>query len=68
MYLRKIFIVSCTLILSTLSITPAYALDVKISRNISRVSTAHNGEVIKIQRIQDQSNVLAGGYTKTSRN
>ncbi|VAW70422.1 hypothetical protein MNBD_GAMMA10-3191 [hydrothermal vent metagenome] len=67
MYLRKIFIVSCTLILSTLSITPAYALDVKISRNISRVSTAHNGEVIKIQRIQDQSNVLAGGYTKTSR-
>jgi len=46
---------------------PAYALDVNISKRVSSVNTAHNGKIVKIQRIQDQNNVLSGGYTKTSR-
>jgi len=49
------------------SMFPVYALDVNISKTLSTVSTVHNGKVIKIQRIQDQNNVLSGGYTKTSR-
>ncbi|VAW53342.1 hypothetical protein MNBD_GAMMA07-1114 [hydrothermal vent metagenome] len=54
-------------IVSALPFTSAYALDVKISGTISNVETTHNGEVIRIQRIQDQNHVLTGGYTKTSR-
>jgi len=46
---------------------PVYALDVNITKTLSTVNTVHNGKVIKIKRIQDQSNVLSGGYTKTSR-
>ncbi|MCW9048452.1 MAG: rhodanese-like domain-containing protein [Gammaproteobacteria bacterium] len=46
---------------------PVYALDVNITKTLSTVNTAHNGKVIKIQRIQNENNVLTGGYTKTSR-
>jgi len=45
----------------------AYASKVNITKTISNVKTAHNGKVVKIQRIQDKNNVLTGGYTKTSR-
>ncbi len=58
----------CTLILSFLIVSPAYALKVNITKTMSHVKTAHDGEIVRIQRIQDQSNVLTGGYTKTSRN
>jgi len=54
-------------IVSALPFTSAYALDVKISGTISNVETTHNGELVRIQRIQDQNHVLTGGYTKTSR-
>ncbi|RDH84533.1 MAG: rhodanese-like domain-containing protein [endosymbiont of Galathealinum brachiosum] len=47
--------------------TPAFALDVNITKTLSGINTAHNGKVIRIQRNQDQKNVLTGGYTKTSR-
>ncbi len=47
--------------------TPAFALDVNITKSLSGVNTVHNGDVIRIQRIQNQKNVLSGGYTKTSR-
>ena len=53
--------------LCLISINPANSLEVNITKNVSSVSTAHHGKVVKIQRIQDQDNVLTGGYTKTSR-
>jgi rhodanese-related sulfurtransferase len=43
------------------------ALDVNISPDLPYIETVHDGKVIKIQRIQNQSNVLTGGFTKTSR-
>ncbi|HEY5603863.1 MAG TPA: rhodanese-like domain-containing protein [Gammaproteobacteria bacterium] len=43
------------------------ALDVKISENLANVEAVHEGEVVSIQRIQDENHVLTGGYTKTSR-
>ncbi|VAW60309.1 hypothetical protein MNBD_GAMMA11-1357 [hydrothermal vent metagenome] len=67
MRLRTAPIIFYTLILIILPLTSAYALDVRISRNISHVNAAHAGKVVRIQRIQDQSNVLTGGYAKTSR-
>lgn len=53
---------------SSLFLLPtANALDVNISPKVSTVEAVHDGEIVSIQRIQDQSNVLTGGYTKTSR-
>ena len=53
---------------SSLFIIPiANALDVNISPKVATVDAVHNGEVVSIQRVQDQNNVLTGGYTKTSR-
>lgn len=44
-----------------------YALDVNISPDLPYIDTAHEGKAFRIQRIQDQNNVLTGGFTKTSR-
>ena len=53
---------------SSLCLIPtASALDVNISPKIATVDAVHDGEVVSIQRIQDQNNTLTGGYTKTSR-
>ncbi len=45
----------------------ALAMEVKITKDLESVPVHHDGKFIKIQRIQNQSNVLAGGFTKTSR-
>ena len=62
--LRSIF--KCFIVL-LLAVNPAYALDVNITKDLPYVVTVHNGQEVKIQRIQDQQHVLTGGYTKTSR-
>ncbi len=45
----------------------AIALDVKISQNLTSFNFGYNGQVVKIERIQDQNNHLTGGFAKTSR-
>ena len=45
----------------------AEIMDVKISPDKESVQAVHEGEVVTIQRIQDQNHVLTGGYSKTSR-
>lgn len=50
-----------------LSITNALALGVNITKDIPYVEVNHNGKKVIIQRIQDQSHKLTGGFTKTSR-
>lgn len=45
----------------------ALALEVKITQDMASMPVHHGDDFINIQRIQDQGNVLAGGYTKTSR-
>ncbi|WP_455205310.1 rhodanese-like domain-containing protein [Kaarinaea lacus] len=45
----------------------AAALDVNISAKLPYLDTVHDGKVVRIQRIQDQNNVITGGFTKTSR-
>lgn len=44
-----------------------FALDVNITEKISYVAVQHKGQTVRIQRIQDQSHHLTGGFTKTSR-
>ena len=45
----------------------AQALDVNITQDLPFMDVHDGDELIRVQRIQDQSNVLTGGYTKTSR-
>ena len=44
-----------------------FALEVNIAPDLPYVETAHEGKPFRIQRIQDQTHVLTGGFTKTSR-
>lgn len=49
------------------SLGSAFGMEVNITKTISYVDTVHNKKSVRIQRIQDQNNTLAGAYTKTSR-
>ena len=42
-------------------------IEVKITPEIPYVEFMVSGETVKVERIQDQENVLSGGFTKTSR-
>jgi rhodanese-related sulfurtransferase len=45
----------------------ATALDVKLTDYLAYLEVDHNGEQVRIQRIQDTGNVLNDGFAKTSR-
>lgn len=45
----------------------AVALDVKLTDYLAYLEVEHNGELVRIQRIQDTNNVLQDGFAKTSR-
>ena len=45
----------------------AIAIDVKLTDYLAYVEVGHAGEQVRIQRIQDQDNVLTDGFAKTSR-
>jgi hypothetical protein len=45
----------------------AVALDVKLTDYLAYLEVEHNGEQVRIQRIQDTGNVLNDGFAKTSR-
>lgn len=47
--------------------TLALAIDVKLTDYLAYVDVDHAGEQVRIQRIQDQENVLNDGFAKTSR-
>jgi rhodanese-related sulfurtransferase len=47
--------------------THAVALDVKLTDYLAYVDVNHAGETVRIQRIQDQANILNDGFAKTSR-
>lgn len=54
-------------LMGVLWVTGAQAGDVRISADIPYVEFTVSGETIKVERIQNEENVLTGGYTKTSR-
>ena len=45
----------------------ASASDVNITQDMSYIAVDHNGKTVRIERLQDQSNQLTGGFAKTSR-
>lgn len=56
-------------VLSIASIYPASvtALDVKLTDYLAYVEVEHEGEPVRVQRIQNQDNTLTDGFAKTSR-
>lgn len=58
---------AATLLASLLFVGSASALDVKLTENRDYVTVDHQGRTIRVERIQDQNNVLSGGFSKTSR-
>ena len=65
--IHQTFFLSAAALTLALASTSALALDVKITQDLDSVPVHHGDDFISIQRIQDQSNVLTGGFTKTSR-
>jgi len=61
--LATIAVTAFTLLMST----SILALEVNITQDLPSVPVHQGDDFINIQRIQDQNNVLTGGYTKTSR-
>jgi len=55
-----------TVVLGMVS-TLAMAIDVKLTDYLAYVDVDNAGEQVRIQRIQDQENVLTDGFAKTSR-
>ncbi len=47
--------------------TSASALDVKLTADRDYVEVLHEGKIVRVQRVQDQTNTLTGGFSKTSR-
>jgi rhodanese-related sulfurtransferase len=43
------------------------AVEIKIDENLPFVDVQHEGQAVRVQRIQDEENVLSGGFAKTSR-
>ena len=66
-FIRKSLVATVAATTLVVISTSALAMEVKITKDLESVPVHHDGKFIKIQRIQDQSNVLAGGFTKTSR-
>lgn len=66
-YLHPLFINGAAAVLLSITSSHSFALDVKITQDLDSVPVHHGDEVITIQRVQDQNNVLSGGFTKTSR-
>lgn len=44
-----------------------FALDVKLTQKTDYIEIVHNGEKIRVQRIQNKSHLLTGDFSKTSR-
>lgn len=66
-FIHRSLITTCAAFSFAIASTSTMALDVKITQELDSVPVHHGSDFIKIQRIQDQDNVLTGGFTKTSR-
>ncbi|MGF1642013.1 MAG: rhodanese-like domain-containing protein [Thiotrichales bacterium] len=45
----------------------AHALDVKLDDLRDRIETVHNGQVVRVERVQDEEHAITGSFAKTSR-
>lgn len=66
--LRSVLYFVCTLVLVTAAnVHAADTVGVKIAENLPYLDVQQDGRTIRIQRNQDEENVITGGFAKTSR-
>lgn len=66
--LRSVVYFVYTLFLVTaINVQAAEAFEIKIAENLPYLDVPHDGKTVRIQRVQDEENVLTGGFAKTSR-
>ncbi len=63
----KLLIKITPIFMLSLWMSKSFGLEVNISKDLPSVEVMHNGVPVTIQRIQNQNNVLTGGFAKTSR-
>jgi len=66
--LRSAVYLLCTLFLIAASgARAADPIEIKISEALPYLDVQHEGATVRIQRVQDEENVITGGFAKTSR-
>ncbi len=60
-------ILSWVLICMSCGIAQAEDVSVRITEDMPYVDVLHEGKTVRIQRVQDEENVIDGGFAKTSR-
>lgn len=63
----KTFVTGLFSAFAVLAVGSALAVDVNLSASLAYVDIMHEGQKVRVQRIQDQGNTLTGGFAKTSR-
>lgn len=58
---------SWSMLLLSAVVGTGFAMEVKLTPTQGHVEVIHDGDVVKVQRIQDQNHQLNGGFAKTSR-
>ncbi len=62
-----VYVISMLLLVTAAGVHAADLFEVKISENLPYLDVQHEGKTVRIQRVQDEENVLTGGFAKTSR-
>ncbi len=61
------YFVYTLLLVTTATVHAADAFEIKITENLPYLDVQHDGKTVRIQRVQDEENLLTGGFAKTSR-
>ena len=54
-------------LVTTANVHAADTFEIKITENLPYLDVQHDGKAVRIQRNQDEENVITGGFAKTSR-
>jgi rhodanese-related sulfurtransferase len=62
-----VYFISTLFLITAAGAGAADPVEIKITENLPYLDVPHDGKTVRIQRIQDEENVLTGGFAKTSR-
>ncbi|MEK7711685.1 MAG: rhodanese-like domain-containing protein, partial [Pseudomonadota bacterium] len=62
-----VYFVFPLLLVTVTNVHAADTFEIKITENLPYLDVQHDGKAVRIQRNQDEENVLTGGFAKTSR-
>jgi hypothetical protein len=61
------YVLSTLFLLTAVGAHAADPIEIKISENLPYLDVVQDGKTVRIQRIQNEENVITGGFAKTSR-